>query len=88
MHLAFGALDLQSYWMRVTDGFLNSIVERCTNLQRLSLSWSGGGQNLLSPYGFTSFISTAGTLRVFQRKFTLEDAICSHAGLLEALACV
>jgi hypothetical protein len=29
-----------------------------------------------------------GTVRVFRQKFTLEDAIGSHACSLEALACV
>ena len=85
MHLGFAGLDLQRYWMRVTDGFLHSIVERCTNMQRLSLSWSGGGQqNLLSTAGFQSFISTAGAplvcLRLACCTFLTDDCIRTVVG--------
>jgi hypothetical protein len=40
--------------------------------------------------GGRSIASTpeAGTVRVFRQKFTLEDAIGSHACSLEAVACV
>ena len=44
MHMGFEEIDLQPDWSSVTDAFLVSIVERCTNLTHLSLSWSGGGQ--------------------------------------------
>ena len=43
MHMGFEEIDLTPDWSSVTDAFLVSIVERCTNLTHLSLSWSGGG---------------------------------------------
>ena len=38
------ALDLQPHWHQLTDGLLDSIQNRCSALQQLSLSWSGGGE--------------------------------------------
>ena len=67
-----------------TDIMLGNIVgqvERCSNLTHLSLSWSGGGQNLISADGFISFIKEAGRnlvcLRLACCRFLSDECTCA-----------
>merc|ERR1719231_1431003 len=83
--MGFTALDLQQDWMCVTDAFLCSIVERCTDLQKLSLSWTGctygGGRNRVSAAGVASFVQSAGSqltcLRLACCKFLTDSCIAA-----------
>lgn len=59
MHMGIVALDLQPFWHRVTDRTLYSIADRCTSLQSLSLSWTGGHGMVTAP-GLRLFLMQAG----------------------------
>ncbi|KAJ7985096.1 hypothetical protein DPEC_G00348530 [Dallia pectoralis] len=57
--LQYTQLSLQPYWPRLNDSSLGYLQSRCTLLQRLNLSWTGG-RGALTLTGFSSFMKACG----------------------------
>lgn len=71
--LQFMDMDFRPYWHMVTDATLDGIRNRCSQLQRLSLSWCGDW-GMISPKSFNRFVSECGSqlqlLRLSACRFT------------------
>ncbi|XP_072038828.1 F-box/LRR-repeat protein 4-like [Amphiura filiformis] len=58
--LQFTELDFQPYWYQVRDRNLDGLSNRCSQLQKLSLSWCGDW-GMISTQAFSRFTSKCGT---------------------------
>ncbi|KAJ8411510.1 hypothetical protein AAFF_G00163180 [Aldrovandia affinis] len=80
--LQYIQLSLQPYWAHLTDASLGHLQNRCTLIQRFSLSWTGN-RGAVTATGFCSFVKACGAGLV-----CLELACCHFLteGCLEVIA--
>ncbi|XP_062518126.1 F-box/LRR-repeat protein 4-like isoform X2 [Corticium candelabrum] len=87
----YSELDLQPYWNTIDDCTLEGFQSRCSRLEKISLSWTGGCGHL-TEQAVVSFIKTSGShltcLRLACCQFIQEasiDAIASNCLALKEL---
>ncbi|XP_006626335.1 F-box/LRR-repeat protein 4 isoform X1 [Lepisosteus oculatus] len=69
--LQYIQLSLQPYWARLTDASLEHLQSRCTQIQRLNMSWCGN-RGAITYSGFHSFMKACGA------KLVCLELACCH----------